>query len=138
MKKQKKTSVANRCRTYLPWVLFFSALVVQGCLPIENCQVFPLNVSIQASPTEGPLPLEVHLAADGEGYSCGCCSGDSTHIVAYRWDTDGDGVDDLEGADLKEFDLTFDEPGEYVVRVTVVDSADDTSWSQVTIRVDAD
>lgn len=109
--------------------LGFSSCIGEGC--IDN----PLTVNLEANPLTGQAPLTVELTAEGYGRSCGCCSGQSSEIVEYRWDLDGDGTIDVQGETETTLTHTFSDPGEYIVTVEVLDTRAMTASDGVTIVV---
>jgi len=105
--------------------------VTDGMYTVDQAFIINVNdtaanqdptVTIIADPLSGSAPLEVNFTAvandpDGE-------------IVSYAWNF-GDG----ESSGLQNVTHTFNDPGNYVVRVTVTDNDDATAYSNVVINV---
>lgn len=139
---KRSANVASTAREWqrrliLTMCLCAIAAMASHCLPTaEGCMWQDLDVWIHAAETEGPSPLTVSLTAHGQGFACGCCGGrDSTEIISYMWDLDGDGTSDEEGPDLTEMDYTFEELGDHTVYVKVIDTAGDNAQGQITLTV---
>jgi len=62
---------------------------------------------------------------------------DNRGIAEYRWDVDGDGEVERRTAE-PTLDYVYDEPGEYRVRVTVADAADNTDAAAANVTVAED
>lgn len=97
---------------YTPRLRIWDANGVQAMasisIEVENA---PPVVTAQANPTNGQIPLTVQFtvsASDNEG------------IENYRWDFDGDGIDDLTTTSASA-QKTYTTVGQYKVRVTVTD-----------------
>jgi cytochrome c len=83
------------------------------------------RVTVSATPTQGTAPLTVEF--DGEATDF---DGDD---LTYAWDFGVEGSDDT--ATTPDGTWSYDEPGTYVARLTVTDSAGAVGSAAVTIRV---
>jgi hypothetical protein len=120
-------------------VLLLLALSIScsGCFGGEPCIWHDLEVRVFTNPVAGPAPFETVAIAYGEGFYCGCCGGkDSTKIVRYDWDIDGDGYIDTGGKKLDSVGIVFEKPGEHEVWVRVRDNADDMATATWTVIVE--
>jgi PKD repeat protein len=82
-----------------------------------------LKATASASPTEGYVPLEVQFSATATG---------GVPPYTYAWDLNGDGVTDQT---QKDFNHIYQQPGIYVVTLTVTDHAGNTASDTVVITV---
>ncbi len=89
---------------------------------IENEQV---NAIFTADPEEGPAPLEVEFDASESKDPDG-------QIVTWEWDFDDDGTYDEEGEIITH---TFDQIGQYDVKLRVIDNNNEFSIYEKTITV---
>ncbi len=80
------------------------------------------TVSIDASTTSGPLPLNVRFTSEA--------TDPSGAELSYAWDVDGDGTTD---ADTASTEFTFDTAGAYVPRLTVTNPSGETASASVRI-----
>jgi sugar lactone lactonase YvrE len=81
-------------------------------------------VTLMAAPWSGVAPLAVRFSLSGDP---------STVTVAL--DTDGDGVTDIVGPGLDEHVVTYPQPGIYVARATITNTAGAVSTARAVVRV---
>ncbi len=86
----------------------------------------PPRVSNYASPASGDPPLLVHLT--------GTASDANGSVVLYRWDFNGDGVDDWISQELGTWFL-YRTPGTYETVLTAVDDEGGTASASKTVTV---
>ncbi len=99
-------------------------LLTQACPP---CNANSPVAVIDAAPTLGQAPLEVHFDGSGSHDAEG-------PILAWEWDFEDDGTVDASGA---ETDYPYAAPGVYTARLTVTDTGGLTGESTVEISVTA-
>lgn len=73
----------------------------------------------------GPLPLEINFNASSS-------TDKEKDIISYQWDFDDDGEVDDTGSNAT---YTYEEEGDYTVRLMLTDSAKNTSETTVSIKV---
>lgn len=84
----------------------------------------PPVAAATATPSSGPLPLDVTFQAD------------TTHVhgpdeaLSYAWDVDGNGTPDAYGA---QYTHTFETAGTHTVHLTVTDSAGRSATDEITV-----
>ncbi len=88
-----------------------------------------LIVQANAMPNQGWTPLIVYFSAFGS-------SSEHGDIVSYEWDLDGNGLFDTDATAGKGYtSYSYAKPGEYLVKLRVVDSkghtATDSMWVEV-------
>jgi len=111
------------------------SLALAGC-PFEQCFDDPTQVDLETDATTGFAPFTASLEADARGRICGCCGGaPPAQIIDYAWDLDGDGEPDVSGETEDAATVTFDEPGEHTVTVTVRDNDGGMATSERTFTV---
>lgn len=93
---------------------------------------FSLTV-VDETPPDAVLTAEEAVGVGEDSGLDASQSTDNVEIAEYQWDFD-DGTTDA-GADLTQPEHAFDEPGEYTVEVTVVDTSDNEAAATVTIEV---
>ncbi len=101
-------------------------LFVVVCLALGGCALFsnmPPVVSLNASPARGSIPLDVQFDALE-------CYDPDGHITRWKWDF-GDGETDA-GATVTH---RYDEPGTYLVQLSVRDNRGATSVATTSIEV---
>lgn len=99
------------------------AIVVGGC-PAGLVEQVLVNAKISASTSRGAAPLTVVFSA---GNSVSPNGG----TLTYKWDFD-DGTTSTEANPIHE----FEEPGRYIVKLTVTDSAGDVGIATLDVRVE--
>jgi len=117
-----------KSRIVLALMLAVAPLLLSGCVLDEiigGIANEPPYAVIEASPSEGAAPLDVSFDARD--------SRDDGTIVDYRWSFD-DPVN-TQSAQDSTATHTFSRPGTYLVRLTVIDDAGETSSRQIAIVV---
>ncbi len=77
-------------------------------------------------------------ATSGERFTIrGTGADEDGHIAVYEWDTDSDGTYDTYSEQDGMLIWSFDEPGEYTIRLRVTDDRGSTDTSAVTVTVRA-
>lgn len=97
-------------------------IVLNGCswlVPDE-----PPVAVISANPATGRAPLDVHLS--------GALSEDDAGILSYSWEFPDQDTDRSSGI---QTDQHFSQSGDYIVHLTVTDSAGQSATAEATIQV---
>ncbi len=102
------------------WVASLSLLLAAGC-PLDGNQS-PVDAQIAASSTTGSAPLTVVFSAANS-------SSTNEGALTYAWD-----FDDGTTSDQVEVTHVFQQPGRYVVQLTVTDSAGEVGRASVEVR----
>lgn len=109
--------------------------------------IYSLDMSEPVTIARGPCDDEAPsaaLAADSRDLTPGTevafdasGSADNDAVAGYRWDVDGDGTIETV-TNESTLDVTYDDPGAYEPRVTVVDRANNTANASVSVQVEAE
>ncbi len=83
-----------------------------------------LAVSSSASPTSGPVPLQVSFGAASRG-----------NVVKYEWDFTDDGIYEVESSTSPATTTTYTSTGSWTAKVRVTDNAGYTATDAVLITV---
>ncbi|RLE36122.1 hypothetical protein DRJ12_04640, partial [Candidatus Acetothermia bacterium] len=109
--------------------LLLSPLFLSGCVLdtiLGDVVNHPPTAVVDASPTTGPAPLTVSLDA---GFS----HDEDGSIIEYHWEVgDPAATGPLSG---KTAEYTFEEPGTYLVKLTVVDDGGASDSQQIAVVV---
>jgi len=92
---------------------------------IVEVEAQALQVSLEAEPVQGEVPLEVSFDASGSTYPEG-------EIVAYEWDF-GDGTSPR--IDNSSLTYRYNKVGTYTARVTAIASDNSRAFKEVTVTV---
>jgi PKD repeat protein len=103
-------------RRFLPVILYI-VMILSGCKPLAV-------ITVDRETGYSPLPLNFDASKSMDK---------GRDIRGYSWDFDNDGKFDALGIKVSH---TFNNPGQYSVKLKVTDSKDNTSEAAKTIKVD--
>ena len=113
----------------------YSASVTVTADGLSDTASFTLEV-VDDTPPDVVLTAEESIEVGEDAGLDASESTDNVEIAEFQWDF-GDGTTDS-GAELTQPEHAFDEPGEYTVEVTVVDTSENEASETVTVEVEED